>query len=342
MEAIEPATPPPPRLVERAPQAAAAPRRPRLIARAIEVLTSPLRSIAPPDQDAQPEPRRPAAAPEREALIEPAVEPTVERRALEPREETSDRRLPLAMPVAEATPAPIGETTHLEPSPARRPRARIATPIDPAELPTRPLPPPVPEDTAPAFDRLTDPPRALSEPSEPSEPAAAAPKRPPPPPAAAAPTPPAARRAEPAPRRVYRQAAAATPIAAKRPEARPARSLAAALAAATAPTIRPRLARSAEQRPAAATPQAQPDAASADEQAFLAARERGTPVAVVRSAAEIEPAAVEEAEGEEPSEAGEAELDSTQLEKLARSIYPLIKRRVALERERRGRGGRWE
>ena len=344
VEAIEPATPPPERLLERVPQAAAAPRRPRLVARVIELLTSPVRPVAPSAEIAPPEPRRPASAPEREASIEPpverAVERAVERRAPEPREEALDRRPPLAMPVAEAAPAPIGETPHIEPSPAPRPSARLAAPIDTVEMPVRP-PPAVPEDTAPPIERPTAPPPTASEPSGLPAAAPRRPARPAQAATAAALTPPAARRAEPAPRRVYRQAAAAPPVAAARPEARRAPSLAATVAAATAPTIRPRLGRTAEKRPTAATPQAQPDAASADEQAFLAAREGGAPVAVVRSAVDIEPAAAADEE-EEPSEAGEAELDSTQLEKLACSIYPLIKRRVALERERRGRGGRWE
>ena len=55
-----------------------------------------------------------------------------------------------------------------------------------------------------------------------------------------------------------------------------------------------------------------------------------------------EPADVEASEEAGETEEPEGELDAQTLDKLARQIYPLLRRQLAIERERAGIRGRWD
>ena len=82
------------------------------------------------------------------------------------------------------------------------------------------------------------------------------------------------------------------------------------------------------------------EAASDDERAFQEARASGQPVAILRAEAgeTADAEAEDEAAGAEPPD---GEVDPLTVDRLARTIYPLIRRLLVVERERAGAGGRW-
>ena len=84
---------------------------------------------------------------------------------------------------------------------------------------------------------------------------------------------------------------------------------------------------------------------------FQEARAGGQPVAILRAEAgeTAEAVAEDEAEDEDEDEAAAeagveppaGEVDPLTIDRLARAIYPLIRRLLVVERERAGAGGRW-
>ena len=84
------------------------------------------------------------------------------------------------------------------------------------------------------------------------------------------------------------------------------------------------------------------EAASDDERAFQEARASGQPVAILRAeAGETADAKAEDEDEAAGAEPPDGEVDPLTVDRLARAIYPLIRRLLVVERERAGAGGRW-